>query len=126
MEDDKIANSATLEWWEELEHHRKDHWCCSTLKQGAFEEHLKLEFDFVLPVKFCVNYCCQCGDPLREGYERDYTDKEDWCCRLMHSIGFEWLEFEGAGKEIYTLRVTHCFNCGRELKKHHMGLRVIK
>jgi hypothetical protein len=110
------GNTATLKWWEELEHYKKDNWCCSTLKEGAFEEHLKLEFDGILPIKFIVNYCCQCGTPLKEEYERNEDGDRDWCCRLMEAIGFEWLEFEKADREIYTMRVNYCFNCGRRLR----------
>lgn len=114
-----MKNKATLDaaWWDELEHYKKEHWCCNTLKEGAFEEQLRFEFDYILPVKFGVNYCCQCGDPIKEGLERNEDGKEDWCCRLMHNIGFEWLEFERAENEIYTMRVNHCFHCGRQLKR---------
>ena len=121
MKDGRAVDTATLEWWEELEHLKKEHWCCNILKEGAFEEHLRLEFDFILPVKFGVNFCCQCGDPIIEGHNKAADEKEDWCCRLMNKLGFEWLEFEGHNKEIYTMRVSHCFNGGRELKKHNGG-----
>lgn len=114
--DYEVVDRATVKWWEELERHKKDNWCCSTLKEGAFEEHLKLEFDYILPVRFGVYFCCQCGNPIREGYKKSDGAQEDWCCRLMHAVGFEWLEFKSAGNDISTIRVKHCFHCGREIK----------
>lgn len=110
-----LMDAETWEWWKELEEHEKDRWCCSTLKEGAFEEYLKLEFSSVLPIRFSVNYCCQCGNPIKHGYERNEDGREDWCCRLMHAIGFEWIEFKKADSEISTLRVNYCFHCGRRL-----------
>ncbi len=123
MKNDSILDTETAKWWDELEHYKKERWCCSTLKEGAFEEYLKLEFDFILPVRFGVNYCCQCGNPIKEGYERNEDEKEDWCCRLMHAAGFEWLEFKTSKNDIRTMRVNYCFHCGRKLR-HDPRIKV--
>ncbi|MFZ5996989.1 MAG: hypothetical protein ACOYW7_05820 [Nitrospirota bacterium] len=111
-----VVDRVTQKWWKELKQYKKENWCCNTFKESAFEEFLKLEFDALLPVRFSVNYCCQCGSPMKDGYERNEDEKEDWCCRLMRGIGFEWLEFKSANNEISTMRVNHCLNCGRKLR----------
>ncbi|MEW5747110.1 MAG: hypothetical protein AB1805_16905 [Nitrospirota bacterium] len=111
-----VVDRATVKWWEELEQYKKENWCCTTLKEGAFEEHLGLEFSGFLPVRFSVNYCCQCGSPIKEGHEKNEEGSDDWCCRLMRAMGFEWLEFRNAENDISTIRVNHCFHCGRKIR----------
>lgn len=118
MKYEMILDTETAKWWKELEQYEKDKWCCNTLKEGAFEEQLKLEFEHILPVRFNVNYCCQCGNPIKDGYERNREGHEDWCCRLMRAAGFEWLEFGTAKNEISTMRVNYCFHCGKNLKSN--------
>ena len=117
MSDERAVDKETVVWWEELKHYKKDNWCCNILKEGSIEEHLKVEFDDLLPVKFGVNYCCECGSPVKEGLRQRKSGKEDWCCRVMRILRFDRLEFSGAGKETATIQVKYCFHCGKELKK---------
>ena len=118
MKKDRTGEKETVVWWEELKSYKKDNWCCSVLKEGAVEEHLKFEFDDAVPVKFNVNYCCHCGKPVREGFKPKKEGKEDWCCRVMKSLRLEQLEFSGGGKRASTLQASYCFHCGREIRKH--------
>ncbi len=115
-------DKSTVVLWKELKQCKTDIWCCNILKEGALEEHLKLAFDDIVPIKFGVNYCCHCGTPVKDGYEKEEAGqeikKEEWCCRVMRALNFEKLVFTRTGKEVSTLQVSHCFHCGKELKKH--------
>ncbi len=115
---EKAVDNTTVIWWKELKEYKKDNQCCNVLKEGALEEHLKLAFDDLLPIKFSVNYCCQCGNSVNEEYEKRGSGRGDWCCRVMGALSFEKIVFTRAGKEIFTAQITYCFHCGRELKKH--------
>ncbi|MBZ0155557.1 MAG: hypothetical protein K8I29_04990 [Alphaproteobacteria bacterium] len=121
MRNNKSVDRKTIAWWTELDHYKKENGCCTLLKEGAVEEHLKLAFDEIIPVKFGVNYCCQCGSPLKRGFEKRPEGKEDWCCRVMRTLNIEQIEFSGTGRERATTPVTHCFHCGREFKKQSDG-----
>lgn len=114
----KAIDKSTLVWWEELKQHKKDNHCCNVIKEGALEEHLKLAFDDIVPIKFGVNYCCQCGNSLKGTSEKKEEVKEGWCCRVVKALSFEKLLFTRAGKEISTVQIGFCFHCGKELKKH--------
>ena len=117
MKNDRATDKETIVWWEELKRYKKDNWCCNILKEGSIEEHLKVEFEDMLPVKFGVNYCCECGSPVKEGFRPKKTVREDWCCRVMRTLRFDRLEFVRQGKDTFTVQVKYCFHCGRELKR---------
>lgn len=119
MSNKKIVDRATVTWWKELTQYKIDNWCCNLLKEGAVEEHLKLDFENFVRHNFGVNYCCDCGSSLKEGSVKERPGKEEWCCRVMKNLNLERIEFRRAGKELAPVRINYCFFCGKELKKQN-------
>lgn len=117
MSHKKAVDKATVKWWEEFRNHKKDNWCCTLLKESALEEHLKFEFDDIVPVKFDINFCCHCSAPVKEGLAKEKPLKEDWCCRFLRNLNLERIEFRRAGAALSPIQVNYCLFCGRELKK---------
>ena len=114
----RILDQESWDLWYELEVYEEfvDRWCCRIIKEGNFEEEAQRSL-YPLCGKdanlLAVNFCLQCGKPLKEESEM-VVHHEGCCCELTGLI--EFIELFAPGTEtVHRLRGNVCFNCGKTI-----------